>query len=130
MTWSAPDLVLRELCSLDRPLRESETLSVYDGEDLDYLMRQHTPWYRHVHLLGPFSGFSMYLAILHVGEKPKYQKTNTVRDIIIIWHYTCCTPTTVQVFGTASRSSDRNEGNTNESDEINNEGKEKSLPAT
>jgi hypothetical protein len=57
------DLVLRESCSLDQPLRESETLSVYDGEDLDYLMRQHTPWYRHVYLLGhsvasPVPGYS------------------------------------------------------------------------
>lgn len=45
------DLVLREMYSSDRPLRESETHSVDDGANLDYLMRQHTPWYRHVHVL-------------------------------------------------------------------------------
>ncbi len=69
----------------------------------------------------------MYLGILHVGAKSNNRRTNTVQELALPSLDTNDDPA---VFGTASRPSDRNEEKTNESDEINNEGKGKSRSAT
>jgi len=72
--------VLQELCSSDRPLRESETLSECDGEDLGYLKRQHTPWCRCVHRLD-------HLMASHVSDQTASRResdesqTSVVQDM-------------------------------------------------